>query len=69
MDVGFDGVCGIWVRILADNKYFDRVQRIGEGAEHILAGRQVAAAGGNFVAQEIAESADCGFDGCEFASP
>ena len=64
-----DGVAGRRVRVLADDEDADVVERVLEGAQDVLARREVAAARGGLGAQEAAELGELGLDGREGLRP
>ena len=47
---------GVGIGILPDDQHPDLAQRPAERPQHVLAGRQVAAAGGQLGAQELARA-------------
>jgi hypothetical protein len=51
-------VPGRRVRVLADQQHPDLVEGLGERAQHVGAGRQVAPAGGHLGAQELTHVGD-----------
>ena len=57
------------VGVLADDQHAYGVQRAGEGAQHVLAGREVAAAGRDLAAQELAHPRDVVGDRLEGGGP
>ena len=64
-----DRVPGSRVGILTDDQDLDLRQRTLEGAQHVVAGRQVAAAGRDFGPEAFAECGDVRGHGLEGPSP
>ena len=52
------GMAGCGVGVLPHDEHPDRAERLGEGAQHVLARWQVAAARGEFGAQEVPHGGD-----------
>ena len=57
------------VRVLPDDEHPHVVERRVEGAQHVVAGREVAAPGGRLGAEEVAERGDARRDGRERPRP
>src|SRR5206468_1484461 len=53
-----DSVSGRRVGILADDQHPHPVEREGEGAQHVLSGRQISTPGGQFLPEELAHGGD-----------
>ena len=64
-----DRVPGGGVGVLAHDEHPHRVQRLAERPQHLLAGRQVAAAGGHLRAQEVAHPGHVGLDRAQRLRP